>query len=58
MLQTIAPENLFIFDIETVPGKKHYDELAPELQKLFDDKVGRTRKEDEDKSEFYFSNQA
>lgn len=55
MLQTIAPENLFIFDIETVPGKKHYDELAPELQKLFDDKVGRTRKEDEDKSEFYFS---
>lgn len=50
MLQTIAPENLFIFDIETVPGKKHYDELAPELQKLFDDKVGRTRKEDEDKS--------
>lgn len=55
MLNSILPENLFIFDIETVPGKKHYDDLAPELQKLFDDKVGRLRKEEEDKNEFYFS---
>ena len=55
MLQHIHPENLFIIDIETVPAAPHYDTLDPAMQKLFDDKVGRLRKEEEDKAAFYFS---
>ena len=55
MLQAITPENLFIFDIETVPAVKDYDSLSPEFQKLFDDKLGRLRKEEETPQDFYFS---
>ncbi len=55
MLNDIQPEQLFIFDIETVPGVKNFNDLSPEFQKLFDDKVGRFRKEEEDQSAFYFN---
>ncbi|MEZ5013803.1 MAG: 3'-5' exonuclease [Chitinophagales bacterium] len=55
MIQDIHPEGLFIFDIETAPAVKDFGELSPEMQKLFDDKVGRMRKEDEDPAAFYFS---
>lgn len=55
MLNQIIPENLFIFDIETVPEKSSYEELNENFQKLFDDKVGRYRKEEEDKLTYYFS---
>lgn len=55
MLSNLNPEQLFIFDIETVPAVQHYSELDPVFQKLFDDKLGRLRKEDEDPAEFYFS---
>lgn len=55
MLNDIQPEQLFIFDIETVPGVKNFNDLSPEFQKLFDDKVGRFRKEEEDKAAYYFN---
>ncbi len=55
MLKDLHPENLFIFDIETVPGKKNHEELSEPLQQLWEDKVGRFRKEDDDKSAYYFS---
>lgn len=55
MLSDIIPENLFIFDIETVPGVKDFHELPEHFQKLFDDKVGRFRKEEEDSAAFYKS---
>lgn len=55
MLQHIKPEQLFIFDIETVPDKPTYTELPENFQKLFDGKVGRYRKEDENKEDYYFS---
>lgn len=55
MLKDLHPEQLFLFDIETVPGAADYNELAPDLQQLFERKVGRQRNEDEDPSEFYFS---
>ncbi|MBC8047758.1 MAG: 3'-5' exonuclease [Fimbriimonadaceae bacterium] len=55
MLNHIIPENLFIFDIETVPEKRTYDDLPDNFQKLFDDKVGRFRKEEENKADYYFS---
>lgn len=55
MLNLILPENLFIFDIETVPAHSSYSDLPSAFQKLFDDKVGRYRKEEENKEEYYFS---
>lgn len=55
MLQYIRPEQLLIFDIETVPAVKAYDELPEHFQKLFEDKVGRFRKEEEDRATYYFS---
>lgn len=55
MLKNVYPESLFIFDIETVPGVPDFDELSPELKKLFDDKTGRFRKEDESVAAHYFS---
>lgn len=55
MLSDINPENLLIFDIETVPGKASYHECSEVVQKLFEDKVGRLRKPEEDVAEFYFS---
>lgn len=55
MLRSIHPDQLFIFDIETVPATEHFTDLSPALQKLFDDKVGRTRKEEESPEAFYFS---
>jgi 3'-5' exonuclease len=55
MLTHIHPENLFIFDIETVPAEKSYGDLDTTFQKLFDDKIGKYRKEDEDKNDYYFN---
>jgi DNA polymerase elongation subunit (family B) len=55
MLTDINPENLFIFDIETVPDKAHYGELSEQLQKLWEHKAGRFKKENEDVNEFYFN---
>ncbi len=55
MLKNVYPESLFIFDIETVPGVSDFNELSPELQKLFDDKTGRFRKEEDNIADHYFS---
>lgn len=55
MLKDLHPEQLFFFDIETVPGVADYDALPPDMQQLFENKVGRLRKEDEDPSAYYFS---
>lgn len=55
MLKDIIPENLFIFDIETVPGARSLEALDDALQKLWEDKAGRFRKEEEDKTQYYFS---
>jgi len=55
MLRNINPEHLFIFDIETVPAVKDYDQLSPEFQQLFENKLGKLRKEEETPQEFYFS---
>lgn len=55
MLRNIQPESLFIFDIETVSAVKDFDSLSPEFQKLFDDKLGKLRKEDETPQAFYTS---
>lgn len=55
MLKNVYPESLFIFDIETVPGVADYNELSPEHKKLFDDKSGRFRKEEENTADYYFS---
>ncbi len=49
----INPEQLFIFDIETVPGVKDFKELSPELQDLFDDKVGRHKEEGVSAADYY-----
>lgn len=55
MLKNVNPESLFIFDIETVPGCADFNQLPPAVQKLFNDKTGRFRKEEEDPAEYYFS---
>lgn len=55
MLKNVNPESLFIFDIETVPGYADFNQLPPAVQKLFNDKTGRFRKEEEDPAEYYFS---
>ena len=55
MLKNVNPESLFIFDIETVPGNADFNQLTPAVQKLFNDKTGRFRKEEEDPAEYYFS---
>ncbi len=55
MLKNVNPEALFFFDIETVPGNPDYHELSPDFRKLFDDKVGRFKKEEENPADYYFS---
>lgn len=55
MLKNVQPEALFIFDIETVPGVADYNQLDPAFQKLFDDKVGRFKKEEDNPADYYFS---
>lgn len=49
----INPEQLFIFDIETVSGVRHFEELSPDMQALFEDKVGRHREPGITPAEYY-----
>ncbi|MCB9033331.1 MAG: ribonuclease H-like domain-containing protein [Chitinophagales bacterium] len=56
MLQDININNLLIIDIETVPFAKSFDELNNYEQELWEEKKGKHRNEDENKSEFYFNN--
>ncbi len=55
MLNDLIPENLFIFDIETVPAAEDYNQMDEELQKLWESKVGRFRKEEEKPDDYYFN---
>lgn len=55
MLNDLLPENLLVFDIETVPAVKHYSELNPVFQKLWEDKNGRNRPETETIEDYYFN---
>lgn len=54
MLKDIYPENLFIFDIETVPAQEHYKNLPSGLIELWENKAGRLKKDDETPDQFYF----
>lgn len=55
MLNDILPENLLVFDIETVPEEKDFTKLNPALQKLWEDKNGRNRPDDETHAQYYFN---
>ncbi len=46
-------QNILFLDIETVPGKKNFSELDPELQALYEAKTQRYREEDESLDELY-----
>ena len=52
-MQHINPEQLFIFDIETVSGVADFNELDPELQTLFYQKTARNRDPLQNAAEHY-----
>lgn len=56
MLEYVQLENVVFIDIETVPGVKEYNDLNPYEQKLWEDKKGKTRAENEDADNYYFQN--
>ena len=47
MLSKVPYENLFFLDIETVPLHRHFDELDPEWQNLWEKKSKYTRDKEE-----------
>ncbi len=55
MLDDLLPENLLVFDIETVPAERDFSQLTPAMQKLWEDKNGRNRPETESPEQFYFN---
>lgn len=52
-MKHINPEQLFIFDIETVPGVADFHDLDSELQSLFDQKTARSREPLQSAAEHY-----
>ena len=55
MLENIILEDVLVFDIETVPQRENLADFSPEMNSLWDEKVGRFRDEGVDEQEYYFS---
>ena len=53
MLEQIKIKNILFLDIETVPVKENFEDLAPTFQKLWEDKTAWQRKNEFTPSEFY-----
>ncbi|SMO58976.1 hypothetical protein SAMN06265379_103155 [Saccharicrinis carchari] len=53
MLDHLKPENILFIDIETVPQHENYEQVAPELQQLWDKKADYFLKEDETPADIY-----
>ena len=58
MLDNILLENVLILDIETVPGIEDYEQMDDAFKQLWEQKVGRWRKEEELPATHYFDNAA
>ena len=53
MLEQIKTKNILFLDIETVPVKENFEDLAPIFQELWEDKTAWQRKNEFTPSEFY-----
>ncbi len=53
MLENIKPEDILFLDIETVPAGPSFQELAPDMQVLWDKKSSNFRNEDQDAASIY-----
>ena len=53
MLEQIKIKNILFLDIETVPVKENFEDLAPTFQELWEDKTAWQRKNEFTPSEFY-----
>ncbi len=53
MLEQFPPENILFIDIETVPGNYSFNELEPDLKKLWDKKSINFRKEGQTPEDVY-----
>lgn len=49
----INPEQLLIFDIETVSAEKEFSDLSPDMQILFDKKTKHQRSEETEPADWY-----
>lgn len=53
MLENLDWQNLMVIDIETVPQYSSFNEVPAYMQKLWDEKTRKQRKEDETPAEYY-----
>lgn len=53
MLKDLKLNNVFVIDVETVPLTENFEELSPQLQRLWEQKSFYQRKDGQTVSEFY-----
>ena len=56
MLDFLDLQNVLVFDIETAPGFKQFDELSDVFKAHWENKLGKKRADDENEADFYFNN--